>query len=506
MTEPTASRRIRAPRTLRRRLVVTVVGVVTLVSLAIGVVSLLVLRGYLLTQLDQELEESASRTLLMVAGPPSDSADPGGPSGRAPAGLPMQRRAIEAPGGGVGTVIAVDDGERMRASYLDDNFTARVVTGRPLAALERAADSGEHATIDLGGDLGRYRVASVSEDRVGVVVGTPTREIDATLTWVGASIGAVSLAGGVLLAGFVTVYIRRSLRPLENVADTAVRVSALPLDTGDVALSERVAETDADPRTEVGKVGFALNRMLGHIERSLAARQASEAKMRRFVADASHELRTPLSAIRGYSELTRRMASGLPNDAAYALGRIESESQRMSSLVEDLLLLARLDEGRTLERLPVDLSALCADAVNDARIAGSDHEWVLDLDEGPVEVVGDAYRLQQVIVNLLSNARVHTPPGTRVTVGLRAEADRGPAVLTVTDDGPGMPPEQRETVFERFARADTSRTRRTGSTGLGLPIVRGVVRAHGGMATVASEPGATVVTVRLPRDGAVPAD
>jgi two-component system OmpR family sensor kinase len=263
-----------------------------------------------------------------------------------------------------------------------------------------------------------------------------------------------------------------------------------------VALAERVAESDTDPRTEVGQVGSALNRMLGHIEGALVARQQSEDKVRQFVADASHELRTPLASIRGYSELTRRGGHKLPDDVVRALGRIESESVRMTSLVEDLLLLARLDAGRELVLGEVDLVPLVADAVGDAHAASPDHEWSLDAPDAPVVVSGDRGRLHQIVANLLANARVHTPAGTSVETRLRVEGDD--AVLTVTDDGPGISEGLQSVLFERFARGDGSRARATGSTGLGLSIVAAVVEGHHGTVGVESEPGRTQFTVRIP--------
>jgi two-component system OmpR family sensor kinase len=258
-----------------------------------------------------------------------------------------------------------------------------------------------------------------------------------------------------------------------------------------------VPEKDTDPRTEVGKVGDALNRMLGHVEDALVSREQSENKVRAFVADASHELRTPLASIRGYSELTRRSGLELHPDIQRSLGRIESESIRMGDLVEDLLLLARLDEGRELVLGEVDLLPIVVDAVGDAAVAGPDHEWHLDhLPEEPVIVLGDAGRLHQVIANMLANARIHTPEGTTVDIGLTVEGDE--AVVTVRDDGPGIPEDLQPVLFERFARGDSSRSRATGSTGLGLAIVAAVVDGHGGAVGVASRPGDTRFTVRLP--------
>jgi two-component system OmpR family sensor kinase len=273
-------------------------------------------------------------------------------------------------------------------------------------------------------------------------------------------------------------------------------VSLLPLAEGEVSLHERVPERDADAGTEVGQVGIALNRMLGHVDHALAARHASETRVRQFVADASHELRTPLASIRGYAEFAERTAGRLPADAANALVRVRSQTERMADLVDDLLLLARLDSGRPLSRDDVDLSRLLAEAVGDAHVAGSDHTWLLELPEEPVVVAGDAGRLQQVVGNLLANARTHTPPGTRVRTALATDGPH--AVVTVSDDGPGIPPALAPQVFERFARGDDSRTRGAGSTGLGLAIVEAVVTAHGGDVGVTSRPGATRFTVRLP--------
>ena len=329
---------------------------------------------------------------------------------------------------------------------------------------------------------------------------------------------AVALGLAVILGAALVQF---SLRPLRRVAATATKVSELPLDSGEVTLPAGVP--DADPRTEVGQVGAAFNRMLFHVERALGRRAASEARLRRFAADASHELRTPLSAIRGYAELGLRHQGPVPEDVTHALSRVQSESARMSVLVDDLLLLARLDAGRPLEREPVDLSRLAIDVTSDARVARRDHHWRLDLPSDPVLVRGDEHRLHQVLANLMSNAGKHTPLGSTVTVALRVE--RAPAVdaaaapdgatlergirpaaprveLSLTDDGPGIPPEVLPELFERFTRADTSRARDRDaagkSTGLGLAIVDAVVAAHGGSITVTSRPGRTRFAIYLP--------
>jgi len=292
------------------------------------------------------------------------------------------------------------------------------------------------------------------------------------------------------------------MRPLQRVADTASHVVGLPLHRGNVPVEVRVPESDADPRTEVGQVGAALNRMLDHVGNALEARHASEMQVRQFVADASHELRTPLAAIRGYAELSRRSRQPMSQEIAHVFNRVESEAKRMTGLVEDLLLLARLDAGRPLAHDPVDLTMLVVDAVSDAHAAGPRHYWQLDLPEEPVLVTGDAARLHQVLANLLANARTHTPEGTTVTVSVGSTPEA--AFLRVTDGGPGIPAELVSHIFERFARGDSSRSRAAGSTGLGLSIVHAVVTAHRGTVSVQSVPGQTVFTVLLPLHAAVP--
>jgi two-component system OmpR family sensor kinase len=243
-------------------------------------------------------------------------------------------------------------------------------------------------------------------------------------------------------------------------------------------------------------VGAALNRMLDHVGNALEVRHASETQVRQFVADASHELRTPLAAIRGYAELSRRSGQPVPPEVAHMLSRVESEARRMTILVEDMLLLARLDAGRPLAHDLVDLSMLTVDAVGDAYAAGPGHDWRLDLPEEPVTVIGDPARLQQVLANLLANARMHTPEGTGVTVGVGTRDEQ--AVLRIEDTGPGIPAELLPHIFERFARGDGSRSRAAGGTGLGLAIVHAVLVAQGGTVEVDSVPGRTRFTVRLP--------
>lgn len=382
-------------------------------------------------------------------------------------------------------VITADGGRSVISSAAADEL-ARVPTTR------------KPQTIELDG-LGRYRVIALPARHGGQIIVTalPTSAVDGTLLWVLGMFCVVSVIALLAATGVGLLVIRRQLAPLSRVASAARNVADLELDRGEVLLPSAIVAVDpAGAHTEIGQLGSALNRMLESIAGALSARHASETRIRQFVADASHELRTPLAAIRGYTELAQRKRHDLPDDVAHAMSRVESETERMTHLVEDMLLLARLDAGRPLVREPVDVSMLVVDAVSDAHIAGPDHEWALDLPKEPVTIVGDAARVQQVLVNMLANARIHTPPGTTVTTSLAHDA--GAVVLTVADDGPGIPPELLPEIFERFARGDSSRSRRGGSTGLGLAIVAAVVKAHDGTIDVHSEPGRTDFVVRLP--------
>ncbi|MFG1954477.1 sensor histidine kinase [Micromonospora sp. NPDC048830] len=476
-------RRWLAGRSLRTRLVAAVVALFALVSVAIGGLTTVALRHYLVGQVDDQLTAGDRRR---DARPPWF------------AGAVESRREIEPPPGYPTGSIAVRlaDGRIDAARIRTATSSTETLATDTAAPLARLPADGRPRTVELGAQ-GDYRaVARRSPDGDVLVFALPLTEVEQTV-WAMVLAQAGVAAAGLLVAGSLgALIIQVTLRPLRRVAATATRVTELPLDRGEVALSVRMPAADTDPRTEVGQVGGALNRMLGHVAAALAARQASETRVRQFVADASHELRTPLAAIRGYAEVARRGRDRVPPDVAHALRRVESESARMTSLVDDLLLLARLDSGRPLAVEPVDLTALVVDAVSDAHVAGPEHRWQLDLPEAELVVPGDAPRLHQVVANLLANARVHTPPGTTVTTRLAAVP--GGVALDVADDGPGIPAELQGEVFERFARGDSSRSRAHGSTGLGLAIVAAVVEAHHGRVEVASRPGRTVFTVRLP--------
>jgi two-component system, OmpR family, sensor kinase len=475
--------------TLRRRLVFGIVGLLALVTVLIGVFSVFALQGFLVGRLDAQLTAATGRSQEAFEGRPNDDF-----GGRPPAG-----EVLALPGQGAGTLAGlVASNQLTTAAVLDQSGVPISLNATQLASLGTVQPGAAPVTVDLGGTLGQYRVImqKTSSSGVSLLIGLPLSEVQAIvlrLTLLIAVIGVLGVAAAAI-AGAVVV--RLALRPLERVASTATRVAELPLDRGEVALAERVPAQDADPGTEVGQVGAALNTLLEHVASALTARQASENKVRTFVADASHELRTPLASIRGYAELTRRGRHELPDDVVHAIGRVESESVRMTALVEDLLLLARLDEGAAIEGATVDLTRLLIDALSDARAAGPDHIWQLELPDEAVQVHGDQPRLHQVVANLLANARTHTPAGTVVTAAL-IRGD-GWVTIEVRDTGPGIDPALTPTIFERFVRGDGSRSRAAGSTGLGLAIVTAVVEAHGGRAEVESAPGSTVFRIILP--------
>jgi len=478
--------------TLGRQLVVRVTALVALAALLITTATALAAKQLLMSQLDRQLDTVTARL-------------------RDPAGAPLN--GLLRPGQPIGTlmVLYVDDGVPRAEGRLTEpgaGQSGAAVADLPDAAVHQLANvpADETKSSMVLSGLGRYRLVGYQvviggTDLGTLVVGVPLHEVDETilqLVGLTALLSLVAIVGTIFASRSLVV---RTLRPLNRVAATAQQVSQLRLDRGEVALAVRVPPQDANPESEVGRVGRAINHMLNNVEEALAARQASETKVRQFVADASHELRNPLAAIRGYAELTRRDREQLPTEAAYAMSRVESEAERMSHLVEDMLLLARLDAGPDLDLKPCDLSEVVINAVSDARAAGPDHAWQLSLPHYPVIAYGDQHRLQQVMANLLANARTHTPPGTQVRTEVSVSGPQ--AVVTVTDNGPGIPPEVSNRVFERFARGDASRMRTPdagtgGSTGLGLAIVAAVVEAHHGSVAVTSQPGHTQFTVRLP--------
>ena len=620
------------PRSLRTRLVVGVLGLVLVMAAAMGALSTLTLRHTLMNRLDDQLTAASHRADVRRHGTKHDESalnddarrsaedaedaangekreEPADPSSAGPTAAPSSASSEQPPGAcetrgpdgakpvpagldaagqPTGTLTLIASGARddqndggadlasstVTAGYIDDDGRYQELTRAECEALLSLEANGRPVTVDIG-SLGSYRVLAAKDAETGDIVITGlSMKVDNALVRTQLLIeGAIAVAGTLVVALAGRVMVRSSLAPLARVACTAERVASQPLAHGEVSIDERVPEADLGSSLEVGQVGSALNTLLGHVDEALTARQRSETQVRQFVADASHELRTPLASIRGYAELIAREGAdaALPEEAVHALDRVHSESLRMTRLVEDLLLLARLDAGRELRHDEVDLVGILLDAVSDAHAAGPDHTWDLDLavldapadlsedeledfEPEPPLVLGDEARLRQVMVNLLANARVHTPAGSHVTVtltrrsaagadggsrdGAGTEASAGPPagartstgfsaragvpggpparavrggeelVITIADDGPGIDPEVRSRMFERFARGDASRERSTGSTGLGMSIALAIIQSHGGTLTVDSQqapegspedaPHGTAFTVTLP--------
>ncbi|MGM1029755.1 MAG: sensor histidine kinase [Actinomycetota bacterium] len=468
------TRRIQNPSSwsLRRRLLVVVVTLFAALTAAVAIASVMTMRVVLETRVDEQLTELVDQTAREVEQTGRASVNPR-------AGISGALYAIESDGAILDHVVIA-------------RLTQRALSGADQAVvLDVSSDVATTLTLP---SYGAYRVVARDVGEMRVIVGLSLSDTNQTLAALAFVIAVSAFAAVTIVLMLGDMIIRRALRPLTAVIATTERISQLPLASGDAQLTNRVAIDE--PASEVERVQESMNRMLTHIQEAFDARSASERRVRQFVADASHELRTPLAAVRGYAEVTRKHDGDLRPDSRESLERIEAAARRMQALVDDLLLLARLDEGRELERGEVDLSLMVVEAVADAQAAGREHPIALELPEEPVLVAGDALRLQQVLANLLANARVHTPDGTAIDVNLRVEGED--AVLTVVDAGPGIPAEQQRTVFERFARGDSSRSRATGSSGLGLAIVQALVDAHHGSITLESEPGRTAFTVRVP--------
>ncbi|WP_146002440.1 sensor histidine kinase [Actinomyces graevenitzii] len=486
---------------LRRMIVLTVVAVVFVLAGTIGCLSTWALEASLMDRADirvqaasqrgntrrhsESTEKNVAQQLLQTYG--SDSSDYNPPAG------------LDAPGQAAGTLALLRNRQGVVASaYINNEGKYTYLTRDQINTLMAALNSGKTKpfTVYVEG-LGTYRVLitrdSVSSD--AVLTGVSLAD-DEALIGRQMMIEVLLVGSGVVLAAVVCFgLVSRFLQPLRRVAATARQVATQPMDSGEVQIERRVSLADLCSSTEVGEVGTALNTLLDHVNDALEVRQRSETQVRQFVADASHELRTPLAAIRGYTELVRSGREGdqLSEISQQAMDRIASESLRMSELVNDLLLLARLDAGRELEDELVDLAPVLIESVADAQIAGPDHTFELDLsavfgadedlDEQLPLVRGDEQRLRQVLANLLANARLHTPAGTHVWVKLLQEGDE--YRIVVADSGPGISPQLRGKLFERFTRADASRNRQGGSTGLGLAICAAIAQAHGGSVQLA---------------------
>ncbi len=465
---------------LRGRVLALVLALLLVSSGVLFLATTFALRSFLVSRLDQQVAEARMTYAQSLEGQDqdADNVEAFVTEGQAPDTVGARVSNGQVVAGGL---------VRARAMWqpLAPADQAAIVALRPREAEQ---------TVHLPG-LGEYRVSvRASDDGDVLVAGLPLEGVDDTvrkLAFIELMVFAVVLALTGLIGGRL---VRRSLRPLTDLTHTARTVSDMPLAEGDVALHARVP--GPAPGTEMGEVADAFNHMLDHVAAALTARQRSEGQLRQFVADASHELRTPVSVIKGHAEYAQREQPDLPAETVGSLRRIDAEATRMSVLVDNLLLLARLDAGQPAAHDEVDLTLLVIDAVGDARVTDAEHSWDLDLPEDSVTVFGDAHGLHRAVANLLGNAVRHTPAGTTVSVSVAASG--GQVRLDVCDDGPGIPPEVLPHVFERFVRGDGARTRAADSTGLGLAIVDAVVRAHGGTVSVTSEPGATDFTVLLP--------
>ena len=458
---------------LRTRLLLAVLACVAAGLLVAGLITYISLRGFLLERVDAQLRD-ARRPIAMALTDTSPSGFPGG--AEEPSLPPGTYGQLRDSSGAVLNAISFTYGDEQPTPVLPDPLPASDQTGGVIFQADSTA----------GGPGFRVLAETVPNLSDVLIVAIPLTETRQTLTQLLTIEVIVSLVVLGALAAVAWLLIKRDLQPLEDMAVTADAISA-----GDLSLRVEPAE----PRTEVGRLGLSLNTMLGRIEVAFAERAATEDKLRRFLADASHELRTPLTSIRGYSEMFDR-AKDDPEDLELAMRRIEDESKRMAVMVEELLVLARLGEGRAPERMPVDLARVVGDAVNDARAAAPVRDIVLERVE-TADVLGDDHQFRQVVANLLNNALRHTPPEAQIRVTLTA-AD-GRARLSVADDGPGLEPDVAARVFEPFYRADESRARETGGAGLGLAIVAAIVEAHGGDVRLDTAPGAgATFTVTLP--------
>jgi two-component system, OmpR family, sensor kinase len=482
---------------LRTRLIAALIVLAAAGLVTLAAVTYAEQRSFLLDRVDQQARDAQRAVNFELVGPDGGPGMPGGrlrlapppllrgvgpgpppdEGGSGPQGLP--RGTVGQLRGPAGRVIR----STSVRSYGEDAL--------PGPKLPKSIPVDRPITVGSHGGSGlRYRVlAAATHDHptLTTVVALPLREADATLDRL-LRVEALVIGAVLLLLGALAWWVvRLGLRPLDRMGDTAGAIAG-----GD--LSQRVSP--ATERTEVGRLGLALNAMLGQIEKAFAERQASENRLRQFLADASHELRTPLASIRGYAELFRIGAARKPADTEKAMGRIEDESARMGALVENLLTLARLDQMPEVARKPVDLSQLARDAADDARAIDPERELRLEAEQ-PVTVMGDSSQLRQVLGNLVRNALTHTPAGTPVDLSVMNGSAAG--VVEVRDYGPGLPTDDTDALFERFWRADPGRGRGRGGAGLGLSIVAAIVEAHGGSVKAANaEGGGAVFTISLP--------
>lgn len=495
----------RSRLTLRARLTIGVLVLLVAVFAAMGIAMARSTESALIAQTDQQIKKQAERVNKPPEKAPEegDSATPasaqpkdnnggnggggnfagGGGGGGNPEGYPGGQQTLA-------TFIIDSQGNILYSSpsgYSDDPDSPPAIPAPGTAEFDQCQEHITTVSSESGSIQYRLLISPTGNEGTYSVVAAPLDNVHETVSSLVKRFIGVGLAGLAIAALAVWWVIRKEFQPVDTMVDTAAAIAG-----GD--LSRRVPEGDA--RTELGRLGEALNDMLSQIEQGLNERDRNEQRLRRFVADAAHELRTPLTSVRGYSELYRQGA--YPDEAAvdHAMARIESEGSRMARLVDDLLLLARMDQQRPLEQRPMDLVSLANEAATDYETVTTDHPLNWE-PEGEVIVRGDPIRLRQVIDNLLGNARSHTPAGTHVEMSVNRVGNN--AQIVIADDGPGIAPADRERVFERFWRADSSRTRNTGGSGLGLAIVQSLVQAHGGSVSLDSEPGrGSRFTIQLP--------
>ncbi|MFI5509405.1 sensor histidine kinase [Mycobacterium sp. NPDC051804] len=456
---------------------------VTLCVLAVGAISIYSMQTYVAETVDTEIGHSLAAFKRCL-----DEAQAQGRSGT--------EALTEFTGQASGTTIAImRDGRVVESAFFDDDKNPAEAPTEAVRALEATRWIERPQTVNFG-TLGKYRVASEEADGQQLISAVSMRSASEIVARKTIAVAVITASAALMAAVGTVVLVRLSLRPLRRVAATASNAADTALRDGDQRITARVRRSDSHPDNEVGIVGETLNRLLANVDATLAGRAESDRRMRQFLSDASHELRTPLAAIHGYAQLTRQDGPSLPSTTEYALGRIESESRRMSTLVSDMLLLSRLDERRGLHFERVDITEVVHDAINDVAVTAPEHTFVAELPEDDIWIWGDRANLHQIITNLLVNARVHTPAGVTVTSTLRSLGDT--VELSVADDGPGIDPQLLPDLFGRFVRADKARSRATESSGLGLAIVASIAKAHGGRVGVESRPGRTEFVVTLP--------
>lgn len=467
-------------RSLAAVLMTTIIGFVTIMLIVVGLVSITVVNNNLNRGLDSQLITATQSIRLMPGHTAADILS----NSYQPSGFLV---VLYSPYTSVtGAIINRDRSiSRLSEAQIEE-----------LAEVASSPDNHQNMFTAVITGHGEYRLTT-GQTPAGqrVITGLPLDELRGAAASVITSIALITTVGLVLLAALIALIIRTALLPLRRTIRTTERVTQQPLGSAEVTISERVPVTESEVNSEAGKVAIAVNTMLEHVNASLTARARNEENMRHFVADASHELRTPLTAIRGYSELALR-DKDLSEQVHASLDRIQAQSLRMSKLVDDLLLLARLDEGTELSFGTVNIAQLLIETTADASAAYPTHNWKLEIPEGEVTIVADAARIQQLVLNLLANAAMHTPEDSEVTVSLKAEPEN--VLIKVHDNGPGISEEFLTQIFERFARADASRARSSGGSGLGLAISYAIAQAHFGKLEVESEPGNTCFTIILP--------